>query len=108
MLQKWQGCGNAQSSFLCNSVLFGGAFSWFKRGIEALEFDARINRREAPVDRDSLLIAALLPVNSSEKLPTSATPKVSRGGEFSIGICECQSKNPQNVCSLKQGPSFVI
>jgi leucyl/phenylalanyl-tRNA---protein transferase len=40
-------------------------------------------------------------VNSSEKLPQSATPKVSRVGKFtSVGIIECQSKIPQNVCSL--------
>jgi hypothetical protein len=45
-------------------------------------------------------------VNSSEKIPKSATPKVSRGGEFYVGIAECQSKIPQNVCSLKRYPSF--
>ncbi len=46
-------------------------------------------------------------VNSSEKIPKSATPKVSRGGEFSVGTQQCQSKIPQNVCSLKRCPSFV-
>jgi len=45
-------------------------------------------------------------VNSSEKLPKSATPKVSRGGEFYVGTAERQSKIPQNVCSLKRDPSF--
>lgn len=45
-------------------------------------------------------------VNSSEKLPKSATPKVSRGGEFSVGTAECQSQIPQNACSPKRCPSF--
>ena len=51
---------------------------------------------------------AIFVVNSSEKLPKSATPKVSRGGEFSAGIYQCQSQIPQNVCSLKQLSSFVV
>jgi hypothetical protein len=51
-------------------------------------------------------VQATMPVNSSEKLPKSATPKVSRGGEFSVGTAECQSKIPQNVCSPKRCPSF--
>ena len=54
------------------------------------------------------LFLAVFTVNSSEKIPKSATPKVSRSGEFYVGTVECQSKNPQNVCSLKRCPSFVI
>ncbi len=46
-------------------------------------------------------------VNSSEKIPKSATPKVSRDGEFSVGTAECQSKIPQNVCSLNLCSSFL-
>jgi hypothetical protein len=45
-------------------------------------------------------------VNSSAKLPKSATPKVSRGGEFYVGTQQRQSKIPLNVCSLKRDPSF--
>ena len=56
----------------------------------------------------TFFIPAVVLVNSSEKLPKSATPKVSRGGEFYVGTQQCQSKNPQNMCSLKRCPSFVI
>jgi hypothetical protein len=46
-------------------------------------------------------------VNSSENIPKSATPKVSSGEELYVGIFECQSKIPQNECSLKRSPSFL-
>jgi hypothetical protein len=39
-------------------------------------------------------------VNSREKIPKSATPKVSRGGEFYVGTCECRSKIPR-TCVLE-------
>jgi len=45
-------------------------------------------------------------VNSSEKIPKSAIPKVSKGGGFYVSTIQCQSKIPQNVCSLKQCPTF--
>jgi hypothetical protein len=48
-----------------------------------------------------------MPVNSTEKIPKSATPKVSSSEEFYVSMFECQSKIPQNVCSLKRSPSFL-
>ena len=61
--------------------------------------------RGTTLDRSKVIVGC---VNSSEKIPKSATPKVSRGGELYIGMCECQHKIPQNVCSLKRCSSFVI
>src|SRR5690349_10923189 len=47
-------------------------------------------------------------VNSSENLPKSATPKVSRGEEFSVGTHWCQSKIPQNGCSFPETVSLLL
>ena len=51
----------ALSSWICNIVLLRWPLTWFKRRVETLELDACISSGKAPVDRDGLLIARVLP-----------------------------------------------
>jgi len=61
MLRKEKVVVYALSSFLCNTLGRSGSLLFLKRGVESLELDACISGGEAPIDRDRLLIATVLP-----------------------------------------------
>ncbi len=63
---------------------------FLERGVEPLEFDARISGREAPIDRDGVLIAPALPgldlLIQSFACPNAAGEALAgQGREFNLG-----------------------